>query len=237
MADLGSIGGIVGNLAGTMGKIILIVAVAAAGFFGTKYFKKFRAKRKLMSVTAFISNPDGSHYVDYIGKVKDKDGLDKMMFKIHKTDTCPVISPKYIVNKSIHLFRYGPGEFAIIPPVVYRTLDPTKFNIQLISQNMLAFKGMEQRAAITRWQTNKDRLQQWLPWITIIICVGCALGAIYLTGQTASQLIMDGMAARTTDCSTIIPVDTITKAIVSSLKEANTNGVVTTIVSNVTKPI
>jgi|GEM_PF-3514203 len=211
------IGGLLGGMAGTLGKIAIMLVVMVGLFFGTKYIKKFMNKKKQLGITAFISNPDGSHYVDHIGKVKDKDGMDKMMFKVHKMDTCPVINPKHIISRSVHLFRYGPGEFAIIPPTVYRNLDPKTFNIELINMNMLAFKGMEQRAAISRWQSNKDKLQQWLPWITIIICVGCALGAIYLGGQTSASLVKDGIAARTTECAELIPVDTISDSIVEAL--------------------
>jgi hypothetical protein len=211
------IGGIVSGMAGTLGKIVLMLVVAAAGFFGTKFLKKAKGKKKAYAITAVISNPDGSHYVDYIGKFKDKDNLDKMKFKLHKLDTCPVINPKYIVSRSIHLFRYGPGEFAIIPPTVYRQLDPKSFKIKLINMNMLAFKGMEQRAAISRWQTNKDKIEQWLPWITIVLCVGCALGAIYLSGQTSASLVKDGIAARTTECSELIPVETISDSIIDAL--------------------
>ena len=48
----------------------------------------------------------------------------------------PVINPKDIVSLSVHLFRYGPGQYAVIPPTVYRTLDIDKFEIQLINMGV-----------------------------------------------------------------------------------------------------
>ncbi len=221
MSAIGEMGGIVSNLMGTLGKIVLLMIVAFGGFFGTKFAMKMKNKKKALKIRAFISNPDGSHYIDYIGKIKDKDGIDKMAFKINKTDTCPVIPNKYIVNNSIHLYRYGSSEFAIIPPTIYKKVDIKDFNIKLIPMNMLTFKGLEQRAAISRWQTSKDKLQQWMPWITIIICIGLALGSIYLVGQFTQDSITKATEARNAECSELLSVDTLTKAIVSSMQGYN----------------
>ena len=221
MSAIGEMGGIVSNLLGTIGKVILLIIVAFGGFFGTKLITKHRSKKKKLMIRAIISNPDGSHYMDYIGKVKDKDGIDKMMFKFHKTDTCPVIPNKHIVNNSIHLFRYGPSEFAIIPPEMYRNIDVNKFGIKLIPMNMLTFKGLEQRAAITRWQTSKDKLQQWMPWITIIICVGLALGSIYLVAQYTQDNVIKITEVRNQECAELLSVDTLTQSIIKSMQNYN----------------
>lgn len=212
-AGLEGVGGIALGLLGTVGKIILALVLFVALFFGTKQIKKYRLKKKNFKITAVISNPDGSHYTDKIGKFKDKDGMDKMLFKINKTDTCPVINPKYIRNKSIHLFRYGPGEFAIIPPETYQNIKLEDFKIKLIPINMLSFKGMEQRAAITRWQTKKDKMQQLLPWITIIICVACALATIYFVTEYGIKAQASATEARTQECSNLLSVETISKTI------------------------
>jgi hypothetical protein len=232
MAGLGELGGIALGLLGTVGKVLIAIIALIALYFGTKQIKKFRLRKNNFKITAFISNPDGSHYMDKIGKFKDKDGMDKMLFKINKTDTCPVINPKYIRNNSIHLFRYGPGEFAIVPPETYQHVDLGKFGIKLIPMNMLSFKGMEQRAAITRWQTKKDKLQQIAPWITIVVCVACALGAIYFVSQYTTQAQQVANAARIQECNQLISVETISETIT---KVVNNNLGIEQ--SNVTVPV
>jgi hypothetical protein len=217
MSALGEVGEIAGGLLGNIGKIILIIALLVGLFFGTKKIQKIRLNKKNYKITAVISTPDGTHYSDLIGKFKDKDGMEKMKFKHNKTDSCPIINPKYIVGNSIALFRYGPSEFAIIPPECFREATPEKFGIKLINQNMLAFKGMEQRAAITRWQTNKDKLQQWLPWITIVICVGMALASIYFVYTYASEEATKVIEIRTQECSTLLSTETMSDVIVQSI--------------------
>lgn len=232
MSALAGMADIAGGLLSTIGKIVLILIVAVGGFFGTKSLKKARAKKKNLQIRAFISNPDGSHYIDYIGKVKDNDGIDKMMFKLKKGDTCPVIPNKYIINNSVHLFRYGPSEFAIIPPEIYRNVSIEKFGIKLIPMNMLTFKGLEQRASITRWQTSKDKLQQWMPWITIIICVGLALGSIYLVGDMTTQAIDKAASERKAECSDIFSMEKLSTAIAGSLVELNKVNVISSTPTN-----
>lgn len=231
MAGIGDIMSIGGGIVMTGVKVLFGLILMVALFFGTRKIQALRVSKKNFKITALISNPDGSHYVDKIGKFKDKDGIEKMKFQRMKLDTCPVINPKYIVNASVHLFRYGPGEFAIIPPETYRNLNIEKFDIKLINQNMLAFKGMEQRAAISRWQTRKDKLQQLMPWITIVICVVCALGAIYLGAQYFTQNIDKSVAARTQECSQILSTETMAETIVEAI---NKNYMTET---NVTTPI
>jgi hypothetical protein len=226
---MGDLGGIVSGMGATLGKIVLLLIVMVGLYFGTKYIKKNINKKKMYKITAVITNPDGSHYTDKIGKFKDKDDMDKMKFLKMKLDTCPVINNKYIVNNSVHLFRYGPSEFAIIPPQVYRKVDINDYKITLINMNMLAFKGMEQRAAISRWATTKDKVQQWLPWITIVICVGCALGIIYFVTDFSGSQIDKVSAARHQECSEVFDIDTFTKTVVETLEDTNRINVVSTV--------
>ncbi|NCD05885.1 MAG: hypothetical protein EOL97_07175 [Spirochaetia bacterium] len=232
MSAISDLVGTGGGILLTVAKAILIIALLVALFFGTKQINKLRFAKKNFKITAVISNPDGSHYTDLIGKFHDKDNLDKMMFKRNKTDTCPVINPKYIRNNSIHLFRYGPSEFAIIPPETYQAVNINDFGIKLIPINMLSFKGMEQRAAITRWQTKKDKLQQLLPWITIVLCIACALGAIYFVSEYAMESQAQATAARSQECSNLLSVETMSETIT---KVINTNlGIYDT---NITTPV
>jgi hypothetical protein len=168
-------------------------------------------------INALISNPDGSHMHCKIGKFKDKDGMQKMLFlmkapaffgfktwQIWKGETMPVINPKNIVNLSVHLFRYGPSQYAVIPPTIYRTLDIKKFGIQLINMHMLEFKGLEQRAGISRWAAVKKSLQEWAPWITLAIITILSGTAIYFIAKMGSAEFSRLAAIRVAECKSLI---------------------------------
>jgi len=115
-----------------------------------------------------------------------------------------VINPKNIVNLSLHLFRYGPSQYAVIPPEVYRTIDIKKFGIDLINMHMLEFKGLEQRAGISRWAAMKDKLQQFGPWITLFI-MACVFGvSIYFIVKMGMSEFSAVAAARFAECSHVI---------------------------------
>ncbi len=212
--------GIVGAASGlfmTIFRIVVIIIVAVIGFFGTRFYAKARKTRKNYKINALISNPDGSHYLCKIGKFKAKDGMQKMLFMQKykglfgfeywsemKGETMSVINPKNIVNLSLHLFRYGPSQYAVIPPEVYRTIDIKKFGIDLINMHMLEFKGLEQRAGISRWAAMKDKLQQFGPWITLFI-MACVFGvSIYFIVKMGMSEFSAVAAARFAECSHVI---------------------------------
>jgi len=121
-----------------------------------------------------------------------------------KGETMPVINPSNIVSLSVQLFRYGSGQYAVIPPTVYRNLNIKKFNIQLINQHMLEFKGLEQRAGISRWAAIKKSLQEWAPWITLGIIAICAGVSIYFMVKMGTMEFAKVTAARVAECKGLI---------------------------------
>jgi len=201
----------------TIMKVVIIVIVAIVGFLGTRYLAKQRKIRRNYKINALVSNPDGSHYICKIGKFKASDGMQKMLFLQRykgilgfkywsemKGETMPVINSKDIVSLSVHLFRYGPSQYAVVPPEMYRTLDIKKHGITLINMHMLEFKGLEQRAGISRWASIKDKLQQFGPWITLFIlaCVtGVSVWFIIKLGMTEFSQVA---AARFAECSHVL---------------------------------
>jgi len=216
--DISSITGVAGGLFMTIMRVVLIIIVALALFFGTRMYAKKKKFMRNFRINALVSNPDGSHMKCRIGKVKDKDGMQKMLFlhevpmmitgwkvwEVWKGETMPVINPKEIVSFSVHLFRYGPSQYAVIPPTVYRTLDIKKFNIQLINMHMLEFKGLEQRAGISRWAAIKKSLQEWAPWITLgIIAIVCG-ASIYFIAKMGMEEFAKVTAARVVECKGLI---------------------------------
>ena len=215
--DISGLTGAAGGLFMTVMKVLMFGAVALIGFFGTRFYIKQRNHMKNFKIKAFISNPDGSHMMCRIGKFKDKDGMQKMLFlrqvpmlfgiKIWqqwKGETMPVINPSNIVSLSVQLFRYGSGQYAVIPPTVYRNLNIKKFNIQLINQHMLEFKGLEQRAGISRWAAIKKSLQEWAPWITLGIIAICAGVSIYFMVKMGTMEFAKVTAARVAECKGLI---------------------------------
>jgi len=203
MADLGGFMDAAYGLMANLIWLVVIVVIAAVGFFGARYYGNKKKQAKAYNITAFVSNPDGSHYVDLIGKFT-VESMELMKFKNYKNETMPVINPNLIVDRSVQLFRYGSSQYAVIPPTVYRNIDTKKFEIDLIDLDMLAFKGLEQRQAISRWQKTKDQIQQWAPWITILGCL--ILGGVVIWFITAYGMYMwDKItAARMADCGTFI---------------------------------
>jgi len=201
----------------TIMRVIIILIVAIAGFFGTRFYAKQRKTRKNYKINALISNPDGSHYLCKIGKFKASDGMQKMLFMQKykgffgfeywsemKGETMPVINPKNIVNLSVHLFRYGPSQYAVIPPETYRTLNLKNFGIDLINMHMLEFKGLEQRAGISRWASIKSKLQQFGPWITLlIIAIVCGVSVYFIVKMGITEFSRV-TAIRIAECKDII---------------------------------
>jgi len=212
--------GIIGAASGmfmTVVRIILIVIIAVVGFFGSRFYFKAKKTRRNYKINALISNPDGSHYMCKIGKFKAHDGMQKMLFMHRvkglfgieywspmKGESMPVINPKNIVNLSVHLFRYGPSQYAVIPPEVYRKLDIKKFGINLINMHMLEFKGLEQRAGISRWASIKNKLHQVGPWITLLVLAIVCGVSIYFMIKMGMSEFSRVTAARVAECKTLI---------------------------------
>jgi len=216
-----------------IGKILAITIFAIGLFFLVKYTKAAMKKRKAFKIDAHVSFPDGSHILWKCGKFRDKDKLEKMLFmrKVKgifglkywaeiKGETMPVIEPSHIVSNTVHLFRYGVAQYAVIPPTVYRDTELTKqFNIKLINQNMLHWKGLEQRAQISRWAAMKNKMQELTPWIVTLLILVLAGVAIYFLVQMGITQFDKVTATRMAECSKIIgggsaPIDAA-KSVVS----------------------
>jgi hypothetical protein len=157
------------GLAFKIGIGLIAVIVLAGLFFASKYGFAWWKKRKSFKITAVIYNPDGTFYIDRIGKFKDVDGIDKMLFLKNSAESMPVIDPKYIRALTITLWRYGIGQYAVIPPKVWEKLSPADFKIDVINMQQKNFAFLEQRAAISRWASLKDAIQKWAPYITFIV--------------------------------------------------------------------
>jgi len=215
--DIAGIGGAASGIFMTIMKAIVVIGVAAGAFFGSRSFMRAKREREAYKLTAVVTNPDGSHYTCKVGKFKGKDGLQKMLFLNKKKgllgtkywgkmkgETMPVINPKHIVNLSIHLYRYGPSQYAILPPTIYRDIDLKKFKINLINMHMLEFKGLEQRASISRWNDQKNNIMKVIPFATILFCLILAGVSIYFIYKFGSTNYASNIASRTADCVSLI---------------------------------
>jgi len=217
-----------GSLIMLVGKILVIIIAAVILFFASKTIQREVKKRKSFKITAFVTNPDGSHMIYKTGKFKDKDGLEKMLFmrKVKmlfgikawapiKGESMPVIEPTHIVSLTVHLFRYGISQYSVIPPTLYRDSNLLeREGIKLINMNALHWKGLEQRAAISRWALMKDKMAKLTPWITLLLIVIVGGVAIYFIAKMALSMYGDAIAARTLDCMNLVgggsaPLDAI----------------------------
>ena len=69
---------------------------------------------------------------------------------------------------------------------------------------MLEFKGLEQRAAISRWAATKKSLQEWAPWITLGIIAICAGVSVYFIVKMGMSEFAKVTAARVVECKSLI---------------------------------
>ena len=203
MGLMESLGPTAFNILIKVGFGVMAVVILTALFFGSKYFSAWYKKRKQFKITAAIYNPDGSFYTQKMGKFKTGDGVDKMLF-MNSKETMPVIDPKYIRNLTVTLWRYGVGQYAVIPPKVWESLEPKKFKIDVINMQMKNFAYLEQRAAVSRWSGIKSALQQWAPFITIIIICITAGVAIWFMMKGGLEMYNSVVSARMSDCARLL---------------------------------
>lgn len=188
---------------------VVIIFIAAVGFFGSRAAFAAYRKRKNFKVTAVIYNPDGTWYSQRMGKFRTKDNIDKMLF-MGSNETMPVIEPKYIRANKVTLYRYGPGQYAVIPPKMWEKIDLKKFGIDLINMQMKNFAFLEQRAAVSRWAYLKDLLNRWGPYLTLII-IGITCGVIiWFMMKLGYNIFSDAVQARILECRQLIGQSTPT---------------------------
>lgn len=183
---------------GLVAVIILIVL-----FYSSRAYIRWRNKQKNFKIQALIHNPDGTFYVQMIGKFKDVDNIDKMKF-IGSTETCPVIPLQHIRQNKVELWRYAPAQYAVISPNIWGKLKPEDFKIEVINLQMKNFAFLEQRAAVSRWAYMKDIAQKYAPYITILLVLIFAGVAIYFLTKMALAMYTDAIAQRVRECSSLL---------------------------------
>lgn len=196
-----------GNSAFKLGYQLLFgfvaIVILAALFFGTRAIIGTWKKRKNYKVTASIYNPDGTFYTKRIGKFRTKDNIDKMLFQ-GSNETMPVIEPKYIRSAKVTLFRYAPGQYAVIPPKIWENTDPKKWKIELINMQMKNFAFLEQRAAVSRWAYIKDLLNRWGPYMTLMIIAIASGVIIWFLMKLGYNIFDDAVGARILECNQLL---------------------------------
>lgn len=180
----------------------LIVIILAALFFGVKYGMKWRKRKKNFKIDVVIYNPDGTWYTDKIGKFRGDDNMDKMVFE-SSGETMPVIDLKHIVALKATLWRYAPGQYAVVPPRIWGR-KPKDFGLEIIDYQMKNFAYLEQRAAVSRWAYIKDLMQKWAPWITAVLILVLAGTAIYFIAQMASGMFAESARIRFQECIQVV---------------------------------
>ena len=181
---------------------VILIALSIL-FFAQKYFIVWYKRRKSFKILATSYNPDGSFFVDKIGKFKTEDGIDKMLFLSSK-ESFPVIDPKYIKANTVTLWRYGIGQYAVINPSHWIGLDPKKFKIEPVNMQMKNFAYLEQRAAVSRWAYLKDILSKYGPYITFVV-LGIVTGVVaWFMLKTGLTMMNDIMITRMAECRQIL---------------------------------
>lgn len=181
-----------------------VVLILTALYFGSRSIKRWRQKQKTFKINIVAFNPDGTFFTDKIGKFRTADNIDKMVF-MNLKETMPVIDPKYIRANQCVLWRYGPGQYAVIPPAVWLQ-DPKKFKIDVINMQMKNFAFLEQRAAVSRWAYMKDLLQKWAPYITVLLILILGGVAIWFLAKMALTMFNEVATQRVAECRQILGV-------------------------------
>jgi hypothetical protein len=210
--DLGGIGGVAFSLIFKILMVVVVLCVAAAGWFVSHKFFRWKQEIRNYKIKANIYNPDGSFYKRMIGKFKDKDGMEKMkmiqiknFFGYYKDpETLPVFEPKYIRNNCVTLLRYGVGQFAIVDPERFSAADPKKFGIKLINIQMKNFAFLELRAGALRWSELRKNLSKYTKWISVVFICIAACVAIWMVMKTAIYMFDRVAAERTAECAKMI---------------------------------
>lgn len=197
--DISTIGGSAFSLGLQLGLALIGIIVIAALFFGTRWAIGAWRNWKNYKITAIVFNRDGTFYIKKIGKFRTVDNIDKMKFRASK-ETMPVIGTENIRQNKVVLWRYAPGQYAVIPPRIWEKLTPEHFKIEVIDYQMKNFAYLEQRAAISRWSFIKDALAKWAPFITILILAIAGGVVVYFIMKLALVYYTQVTAARIMDC-------------------------------------
>lgn len=188
--------------------IVVGIVILGTLYFVGRLIGNWNKRRKNFKITACIYNPDGTFFLQKIGKFKGEDNIDKMIFQ--KTgETMPVINPKHIINLRVTLWRYGVGQYAVIPPKMWGQ-DPKNFKIDVIDMQMKNFAYLEQRAAVSRWAYIKDLLTKYGPYIAMLIMAIAACVIVWLVMKTSIGMYNDVVTARLMECKELLKVGQVT---------------------------
>ena len=202
MVSFNSLGGTALGMIMNIGYAIIGVISLIILFYLSRWWKKSRNKKKQYKIKAIIFNRDGTWFTDKIGKFKAGDGIDKMLF-LDLKETMPVIDPVNIRANQVCLWRYAPQQFAVIPPRLWG-VDPKNFKIDVINFQMKNFAYLEQRAAISRWQKTLSLIQQWAPYITVLLVLILGGVAIWFITKMNNEQYAQIVTARVAECSNLI---------------------------------
>jgi hypothetical protein len=201
--------GTLGSSAFKLGYNILTAFVIIVGltvvFFAVRMGTQAWKKKKQYKVTANIYNRDGTFFTRRMGKFKTSDGVDKMLFQ-GSNETMPVIPTENIRANQCTLWRYAPGQYAVIPPRMWDKLTPEKFGIEVINMQAKNFAFLEQRAAVSRWAYIKDMLQRLAPYMTMLILAVMVGVACWFLMKLGYNIFGDAVKARTLDCRQLMGV-------------------------------
>jgi len=202
MADVASLGSSALGMVLNIGYAILGVAALIGLWFGSKAWRRSRNKKKQFKLKTIIFNRDGTWFTDKMGKFKGPDGIDKMLLMDLK-ESMPVIDTENIRANQVCLWRYAPAQFAVIPPKLWAK-DPRDFKIEVINYQMKNFAYLEQRAAISRWQKIQGLIQQWAPYITVLLVLILGGVAIWFITKMNNEQYAQIVAARVMECKSLI---------------------------------
>lgn len=197
-------GATLGNAAFQIGYNVLTIVVVVIGagilFFIARMGFTAWKKHKSYKVNAVIFNRDGTWFTKKIGKFRTPDNIDKMLFQ-GSEETMPVIDTANIRAGQVVLWRYAPGQYAVIPPRIWEKTTPEKFGIEMINMQAKNFAFLEQRAAVSRWAYIKDTLQRLAPYMTMLILAVMVGVACWFLMKLGYNIYSDAIAARLVDCA------------------------------------
>jgi len=202
MAAIPSLGSTGMSMIMNIGYAVIGILVVVVLYFVSKWWRRIRNKKKQYKINVVIFNRDGTFFTDKIGKFKDSDGIDKMLF-LDLKETMPVIDPENIRANQVCLWRYAPQQFAVIPPRMWGK-DPKQFGIEVINYQMKNFAYLEQRAAISRWQKTLSLIQQWAPYITVLLVLILGGVAIWFITKMNNEQYAQIVTARVAECRGLI---------------------------------
>jgi hypothetical protein len=198
-----SIGGTTFTMGFQLLLALVVIVLLIILFFGTRWGFTAYKKWKNFKITAVVFNPDGTWYTRKIGKFRTKDNIDKMLF-LGSTDTMPVIDPKYIRANRVTLWRYGVGQYAVLPPRMWEQMDPKNFKIEVINFQMKNFAFLEQRAAVSRWAYVKDALLKWAPFIVIgVVAIACGV-MVWFMMKLGMDFFNQVVGQRIAECKSVL---------------------------------